>query len=168
MLSGVLGNVGHHIMWGSQSGQGRQQVGGLANYEVTMATNVCFQAAPTKLVEEGRTHIGCSFEIRSFAFFDVRHLWTWVSSIYTLTHFRLHWCARPPIIVWLRVRSGSTIYFEIVRQKNLVFQFNWTICLDREHFPAWPNGTLAHDTLYMAQLHMAQWQKERGRPRHNT
>ena len=39
--------------------------------------------------------------------------------------------------------------------KNLVFQFNWTICLDREHFPAWPNGTLAHDTLYMAQLHVA-------------
>ena len=96
-------------MWGSQSGQGRQQVGGLANYEVTMATNVCFQAAPTKLVEEGRTHIGCSFEIRSFAFFDVRHLWTWVSSVYTLTHFRLHWGARPPITVWLRVRSGSTI-----------------------------------------------------------
>ena len=147
MLSGVLGNVGHHIMWASQSGQGRQQVGGLANYEVTMATNVCFQAAPTKLVEEGRTHIGCSFEIRSFAFFDVRHLWTWVSSIYTLTHFRLHWCARPPITVWLRVRSGSTIYFEIVRQKNLVFQFNWTICLDRDHFPAW---------------HMAQWHMTHG------
>ena len=143
MLSGVLGNVGHHIMWGSQSGQGRQQVGGLANYEVTMATNVCFQAAPTKLVEEGRTHIGCSFEIRSFAFFDVRHLWTWVSSIYTLTHFRLHWCARPPIIVWLRVRSGSTIYFEIVRQKtwcsSSTGQFAWTENIS-------PHGPMAHDT----------------------